>query len=342
MRALARIVHGLIPALLLCACFGDDDSGQPPPPGPPPAPATAAPDATAAAASDGVAVAAAPDTAAPTPPSRAPTAADMLGLGRRDLTGKSRLALPPFLQGGLPEGQENPLFKGQPVQPSTEYAALKTNPIDVSPIERHWGADEELRGGGAPGQRGLSAPRPSNVESVFGTASKPTAVAGVEGSAATSEAKFRVTLYRLNAQTGQVETFDRAYTTAEARDAAREFKAKEGFKPERPAQKDVDAVAAAAKALREAGDKKEGVNDPACKFRATWSTGEGSSRETHSRCFNTQGEVDRFTAERGRNPNGAGATAPEKEAPKERPEDKSDEKPAEDPGALKPEPIGTP
>ena len=105
------------------------------------------------------------------------------------------------------------------------------------------------------------------------------------------ERQFKLTMYRVDKATLQVETLTRAYATLAAQDAAKRFLAKEGYTSTPPNPQSLQAMREKAKQLTQ---KKENAAKNACPFRATWS----ENGVTSSRCFASAKELTAFQQSR--------------------------------------------
>lgn len=288
-----------IGALFLFAC--EEENNQPPPPPPPPSKAPAAPAAgeTPTGAADGqpavgqptvTGQAAEAEPAQPPRANRAPTASEMLGYG--DGKGDGRSAdLPAFLRNKPKREGKSPLFDGTATRPSGPYAKLRLSPLGVSPIERHWGSKEDLYGQdlGPEDEPVVAPPAEADDGKLFqgeavvaaGEAPKPNDENDGEVK------KYRLVMYKLDKTAGTVETFDRRYASKEARDAASDYASRQGFVQARPSQRQIDAIKKRLGAAKPKPEKKE-----VCQFKAYWT----HNGVRQSRCFQTQEEVDAFSA----------------------------------------------
>ena len=241
------------------------------------------------------------------PETRVPSASEMLGLGKRRSSGGKEL--PDFIR-NRKANAPNPLFAGRLVQPSKAYEKTKGQGLPgVSPIARKWGATHEL-GRAKQGKKAvLSAPGGATPSGIFkrpGSAPAPSQKTGAKPEVAPKSAAptYPLVLYRLDRTTGEVEIFERTFTSREGHRAAKQFAMRQGYKPARPTGVEVAAIKKAHDAARRAAREK------ACQFRAQWNDG----GVKQSRCFASQAHVDAFMAERRKR--AAAAAAPAKPAPK--------------------------
>ena len=286
----------------------------------------------------------APQPAAPTADAdakrrtnRAPTASDMLGLGKRDgVDGDT----PEFLQKPAVKGP-SPLFAGRIAQPSTGYLEMKGEVLEVSPLSRHWGVDPVL--GSASGQPTSVAapvgPKGTNIFGTQGTKDKEDPPPDEDTPRKkVDEPKYPLLLYRIDRTSGEVEVFDRIYASKDARRAAQQFATRQGFSPNKPSPQTLAAIKLQLATAR----RKKAEEATACPFRAQW-TEAGVAR---SQCFKTQAAVDAFMARRrAANTQKAPATAPGTggKAPVKqpnRPAPTVPEEKTEHQGGIQPVPLG--
>ncbi|MFT7624613.1 MAG: hypothetical protein ACI9WU_003801 [Myxococcota bacterium] len=257
---------------------------------------------TGEAASEETGAVAAVDDGSPARAARVPTASELLGLGRRSGAGGGD-ELPGFLRNrkrATADGGESPLFTGEAAAPSKGYGKMRISPLQVSPIERHWGVEQDLLGKSRAPEKAAApvvAPNSQPAGKIFqGKGTEPVPVAEEKPAAPTTaaEGKYRLLLYRLNPNTGAIETFDRSYASKEARKAAESYAQRQGYSGKQPGQ---EAVAAAKAKLTEGKGKKEeapAAKKDECKFRAYWT----QNKVRQSRCFGSQAQLDAFTASR--------------------------------------------
>ena len=245
--------------------------------------------------------------------SRAPKASEVLGLDAGD--GK-RGEVAAFLR--PPEGRTgpNPLFAGNPAKPSGAYAGMKIRTINVSPIERHWGAahDKKVKPKTVAKSGVLSLSDDQDGGILTSNKDKAAAADKEKGKSATagkSSERFELLMYKLDRKTGHVETFKRAFTTKEARDSAAKFAAMSGYSETAPSKELLDKIRNKARAAKQAEEakkvaeqakkkakEKEEAKKKECAFRATWYVGSGESRTSKSQCFDSQASLNAFMAAR--------------------------------------------
>lgn len=289
-------------------CEDDPPSAPPPPPpgaaapGGQPAPV---PGAQPASGADGQPVAAAaPQPVVPVAQkkasSRVPTASEMLGLGRNRAPDKPG-GLPQFLaesHGERPKG-ESLLFQGRVEEPSSRYAKLKVAMSPVSPIERHWGADQDIyKLAQSSRPQVVAAPTGADQASSLFKGDAPPAADSPEKKIASSAAEFPLTMFRINETTGRLDTLEKSYGSKQGRQAAEQYAMKQGYKKKRPSQAALAKAqeqlkAGEAKKKKDAAAKKSATKE-ICKFQAYWT--EGAVRQ--SRCFSSQKQLDAFMASR--------------------------------------------
>ena len=216
----------------------------------------------------------------------------------------------PFLRNKTRPTKPNPIFQGDPIETSKAYRNRRVRSSGVSPIERHWGNPSKA-----------TAAAPKDIAAIL-DAEEPTDNGSAKAQAKAGE--YRLVMYRLNAKTGSVETFDHGYHSNRSREAALARKTSKGYRLTRPGEEDVKdrnqkpGAAGDANKKGKSGAKKSGDD---CPVRVSWTTGDGSSRAEQSRCFKTREEARRFQQEKrkaaGLTGNGPGARRrPKREAPK--------------------------
>ena len=216
----------------------------------------------------------------------------------------------PFLRNKARPTTPNPIFQGDPIVPSKDYRRRRVQPSGVSPIERHWG------------KTSISTDAVAKDIAAILDAEEPTDKDPAKANA--KEGEYRLVLYRLNAKTWAVETFDRAYHSNRSREAALARKTSEGYRLTRPSAEDIkdrkQKAGAGAKANKKGKSKAKKSGDD-CPVRVTWTTGDGSSREEQSRCFKTREEARRFQQERRKAAGlkGGARRGPKRDAPKAKP-----------------------
>ena len=321
-------------ALLWCGC--EDEPPPMPRGGEPPAQeggAAAAPAAGApgAAGTGDPAAGAAGDATAPPKKkaaTRVPTASELMGYGKAGQGDKNN-ALPGYLGGRRDSPGPSPLFVGKSKKPGPRYVNMRTDKVPVSPLERKW------RGSPAGKDAKSGAKKSVNILAMLDTeegalfeAKEPKGGAGDSAGAKESRSdtkKFKLLLYKLNGQTGDVDVFERSFKSQEAHDAAERFAIQQGYQHKRPTVTKKAAVAKGA-TDNKAKDAKKKDEKPAnkCPFKATFTEMQGGNSVSQSRCFPTQKALDQFMAQR----NKAKAAAAKKAAP-------APPKPAAKPAAKK-------
>lgn len=306
-RALCRtplLCHVVVMAFVitgLSAC--EEESQGLPPPESPPSPAASAPPSGSAAAS------AANLSAAGSNPNKEK-------LEEAESVDDPRSL--PFLRHKARPTTPNPVFQGDPIEPSKDYRKRRVRSSKVSPIERHWGKTSSSKGALAKDIAAIL----DEEEPTDNDPEKAEAKAG----------EYRLVMYRLNVKTGVVDTFSHAYHSNRSREAALARKTADGYRLTRPSAEDIkdrqQKAGAGAKANKK-GKSKAKKSDDDCPVRVTWTTGDGSSRAEQSRCFKTREEARRFQQERrkaaGIKGNRRGARkGPKQDAPKAKPPSRQD------------------
>ena len=224
----------------------------------------------------------------------------MLGLGRNTALDKPG-GLPQFLaesHGDTSKGR-NLLFQGQVEEPSNSYAKLKVSMSPVSPIERHWGAEQDVyKLAQSSRPQVVAAPTGADQASSLFKGEAPAGSDSPDKKSAAQEAEFPLTMFRINETTGRLDVLEKSYGSKEGLQAAEQYAIKQGYKKDRPseaalakAQERLKAVEA--KKQKDAAAKKDGKKET-CKFQAYWT--EGTVRQ--SRCFGSQAQLDAFMASR--------------------------------------------
>ena len=210
----------------------------------------------------------------------------------------------------------NNLFTGRVVQPSSAYLRMPVDVSPVSPIERHWGADDELYGGrrntdqgsgaiaapvGDDGANPIFSGAPQHPEEQPQATERP-------GGGDTDERRFRLTMHRLDPRTGQIETVARSFTSRTSRDAALSSLRGQGYQANKPSRAEVEE--ARARIAERDKPAEQATPENACPFQAQWT----NAGVRQSRCFQTQEQVDAFMAARAAQQSAAPSPAPPNQA----------------------------
>jgi hypothetical protein len=209
----------------------------------------------------------------------------------------------------------NPLFVGIAAQPSSAYAGLKLNVIEVSPLERHWGKKTQRKKARQKARTVILSLDDAQGSSFLDhektkEAGANTPKDGRKAKAVVDGERFPLLMYKFDPQTGRLETFKRNFASKEARESARRFAKMSGYSETPPSKHALEKARAKARAAKAAEDAKKAAQQaakkvkekeekkPECAFRATWYQGSRESRTSQSQCFDSRAALDAFIAAR--------------------------------------------
>ena len=194
----------------------------------------------------------------------------------------------PFMKRAVGSDDSNPLLEGKGVKASASYRRLRVRRRPVNPV------------------RWKLSVAPQSEDDDGGNA------AAVEWQADDEEdekeqAAFRVKLYRRDANTGELEVFEESYSTQQEYAVALTRKLSDGYTRTPPAAAKAPEKKMSSKAKADPNAKKEATKDSgkeaqaaknSCPVQVTWTTGEGSARKEHSRCFQDRASAQAFQDQR--------------------------------------------